>query len=83
HLEYVVGINLDRRFFDLVNAVSIVPGALGGFRREAIVRAGGFPRDTLAEDADLTVAIGMYGYQVRTVADARAWTEVPATWRAL
>src|SRR5437867_2236462 len=83
HVEYVVGINLDRRFFDLVNAVSVVPGALGGFRREAIVRAGGFPRDTLAEDADLTVAIGMYGYRVRTVADARAWTEVPATWRAL
>src|SRR3989441_485954 len=79
HLEYVVGINLDRRFFDLVNAVSIVPGALGGFRREAIVRAGGFPRDTLAEDADLTVAIGMYGYQGRPGADARAWTEVPAT----
>ena len=83
HVEYVVGINLDRRFFDLVNAVSVVPGALGAFRREAIVRAGGFPRDTLAEDADLTVAIGMYGYRVRTVADARAWTEVPATWRAL
>src|SRR5437867_301881 len=83
HVEYVVGINLDRRFFDLVNAVSVVPGALGGFRREAIVRAGGFPRDTLAEDADLTVAIGMYGYRVSTVADARAWTEVLATWRAL
>src|SRR2546428_178030 len=83
HVEYVVGINLDRRFFDLVNAVSVVPGALGGFRREAIVRAGGFPLDTLAEDTDLTVAIGMHGYRVRTVADARAWTEVPATWRAL
>src|SRR3989442_789456 len=83
HVEYVVGINLDRRFFDLVNAVSVVPGALGGFRREAIVRAGGFPLDTLAEDTDLTVAIGMHGYRVRTVADARAWTEGPPTCRAL
>jgi cellulose synthase/poly-beta-1,6-N-acetylglucosamine synthase-like glycosyltransferase len=83
HVEYVVGINLDRRFFDLVNAVSVVPGALGAFRRDALVRAGGFPRDTLAEDADLTVTIGKLGYRVRTVADARAWTEVPATWHAL
>jgi cellulose synthase/poly-beta-1,6-N-acetylglucosamine synthase-like glycosyltransferase len=83
HVEYVMGINLDRRFFDLANAVSVVPGALGAFRRELVVRAGGFPRDTLAEDADLTVSVGKFGYRVRTVADARAWTEVPATWRAL
>src|SRR5207237_471882 len=73
----------DPRFFDLVNAVSVVPGALGAFRRDLVVRVGGFPRDTLAEDADLTVSIGKLGYRVRTVADARAWTEVPATWRAL
>ena len=83
HVEYVMGINLDRRFFDLVNAVIVVPGALGAFRRELVIRVGGFPRDTLAEDADLTVSIGELGYLVRTVADARAWTEVPATWRAL
>ena len=83
HVEYVTGINLDRRFFDLVNAVSVVPGALGAFRRDLVVHVGGFPRDTLAEDADLTVSIGKLGYRVRTVADARTWTEVPATWRAL
>ncbi|MEX2229244.1 MAG: glycosyltransferase family 2 protein [Dehalococcoidia bacterium] len=83
HLEYVMGINLDRRFFDVVNAVSVVPGALGAFRREAIERVGGFPVDTLAEDADLTLAIGAAGYRVRHVPHARVWTEVPVTPRLL
>src|SRR5207244_12906865 len=48
HLEYVVGINLDRRLLDLVNPGSIVPGALGSLRREPSRRAGGAPRATTA-----------------------------------
>ncbi|MGH2500547.1 MAG: glycosyltransferase, partial [Candidatus Limnocylindria bacterium] len=83
HVEYVQGINLDRRFADLLEATSVVPGALGAFRREALDAVGGFPTDTIAEDADLTVAIGELGYRVRFAPDARAWTEVPATWAAL
>ncbi len=83
HVEYVMGINLDRRFFDVVDAVTVVPGALGAFRREAIEAVGGFPADTLAEDADLTVAIGASGYRVRHVPAARVWTEVPITLRLL
>jgi cellulose synthase/poly-beta-1,6-N-acetylglucosamine synthase-like glycosyltransferase len=83
HLEYVMGINLDRRFFDEIDAISVVPGALGSFRREAIEAAGGFPTDTLAEDADLTVAIGERGLHVRHAPYAQAWTEVPTAIGAL
>ena len=83
HLEYVMGINLDRRFFDEVDAISVVPGALGSFRREALETVGRFPTDTLAEDADLTVAIGEMGLHVRHAPSARAWTEVPTALSAL
>ncbi len=83
HLEYVMGINLDRRFFDEIDAISVVPGALGSFRREAIEAVGGFPTDTLAEDADLTVAIGERGLHVRHAPYAHAWTEVPTAIGAL
>jgi len=83
HLEYVMGINLDRRFFDEIDAISVVPGALGSFRREALEAVGGFPTDTLAEDADLTVAIGELGFHVRHAPYARAWTEVPTALGAL
>jgi hypothetical protein len=83
HLEYVMGINLDRRFSERVNAITVVPGALGAFRRDAIVAAGGFPEETLAEDADLTFAIGGTGRRVVQVNDARVWTEAPRDWAGL
>jgi cellulose synthase/poly-beta-1,6-N-acetylglucosamine synthase-like glycosyltransferase len=56
-----------------------VPGAVGAFRRSAIAEAGGVPSDTLAEDTDLTIAIGRAGWRVRYAARARAWTEAPST----
>src|SRR3989442_1917729 len=83
HLEYVMGINLDRRFFDEVDAISVVPGALVTFRREALEAVGKFSTETLAEDADLTVAIGERGFHVRHAPYARAWTELPSALGAL
>lgn len=41
-----------------------MPGAIGGFRREALVGAGLVSNDTLAEDTDLTMAILRDGWRV-------------------
>jgi cellulose synthase/poly-beta-1,6-N-acetylglucosamine synthase-like glycosyltransferase len=57
HIEYVVGFNLDRRFYDLAGCMPTVPEAIGAFRREALTDVGGVSDDTLAEDTDLTMAI--------------------------
>jgi cellulose synthase/poly-beta-1,6-N-acetylglucosamine synthase-like glycosyltransferase len=85
HLEYVMGLNLDRRMFHMLGCVPTVPGAVGAFRRSALVAIGGFSDDTLAEDTDATMAIHRRGYQVFYVDDAVAWTEAPSSlgdlWR--
>ena len=39
----------------------------------------GVPGDTLAEDTDLTLAIGRTGRRVVYAEDARAWTEAPSS----
>lgn len=83
HIEYVVGFNLDRRLFDVAECMPTVPGAIGGFRRSVLARVGGLPTDTLAEDTDLTMAIGRDGWRVVYQEDAVAWTEAPATFGAL
>lgn len=83
HIEYVVGFNLDRRLFDVAECMPTVPGAIGGFRREALQRVGGVSDDTLAEDTDLTMALCRDGWRVVYQDDARAWTEAPATIGAL
>jgi len=78
-IEYTTAQNFDRRAFDLINCITVVPGAIGAFRREAIVRAGGFTSDTLAEDCDLTIRILRNGYRVRNCTEAVAITEAPET----
>lgn len=83
HIEYVVGFNLDRRLFDLAECMPTVPGAVGAFRREALLRIGGVSDITLAEDTDLTMALCRDGWRVVYEERAIAWTEAPATLGAL
>lgn len=83
HIEYVVGFNLDRRLFDLAECMPTVPGAVGAFRRSALLGVGGVSEQTLAEDTDLTMALLRDGWRVIYQEDARAWTEAPATLGAL
>jgi cellulose synthase/poly-beta-1,6-N-acetylglucosamine synthase-like glycosyltransferase len=80
-IEYTTAQNFDRRAFDLINCITVVPGAIGAFKRKAIVQAGGFTSDTLAEDCDLTVRILRSGYVIKNCAKAIAITEAPETLR--
>ena len=80
-LEYISSQNLDRRAFDLLNCITVVPGAVGAWRRDLILQSGGFTADTLAEDADLTLAILRRGYEINYEDEAVALTEAPDTVR--
>jgi cellulose synthase/poly-beta-1,6-N-acetylglucosamine synthase-like glycosyltransferase/peptidoglycan/xylan/chitin deacetylase (PgdA/CDA1 family)/spore germination protein YaaH len=78
-IEYITAQNMDRRAFDLINSITVVPGAIGAFRKSAIFNVGGFTYDTLAEDCDLTMRILKAGYVVKNCAEAIAYTEAPET----
>ncbi len=54
--------NLERRTLAALGCITVVPGAIGAWRREALERLGGFPVDTLAEDQDLTISCQKAGY---------------------
>ncbi|GAA2649368.1 glycosyltransferase [Streptomyces vastus] len=83
HLEYVFGFNLDRRMFEVLECMPTVPGAIGAFRRDALMGVGGVSEDTLAEDTDLTMALWRAGWRVVYQESAVAWTEVPTSLRQL
>ncbi|MBS1809311.1 MAG: glycosyltransferase [Acidobacteria bacterium] len=80
-LEYITSQNLDRRAFDALNCITVVPGAIGAWRRDLVLQAGGFAHETLAEDADLTLAILRMGYEISYEPEAVALTEAPDTVR--
>ena len=39
HIEYVIGFNIDRRIYDVLRCMPTIPGAVGAFRRTALLRA--------------------------------------------
>jgi peptidoglycan-N-acetylglucosamine deacetylase len=78
-LEYVTAQNLERRALAALGAVTVVPGAVGAWRRSALEALGGYPADTLAEDQDLTLAAQRAGWRIEFDPDARAYTEAPET----
>ncbi len=82
-LEYIVAQNLERRALSALDTLTVVPGAVGAWRRDLLLQMGGFPADTLAEDQDLTIAVQAAGYRAVFDASAIAWTEAPATFRGL
>lgn len=76
-IEYVTSQNFDRLAYANINAITVVPGAIGAFKKEAIELAGGFTTDTLAEDCDLTIRILKAGYTIENENKAIAMTEAP------
>lgn len=78
-IEYISSQNFDRKAFAALNAIIVVPGAIGAFSRHAIEDAGGFTTDTLAEDCDLTIRILRCGYTIKNENKAIALTEAPET----
>jgi len=76
-LEYTTSQNLDRRAYAYLNAITVVPGAIGAWRKDAIASVGGYLNDTLAEDMDLTWRLREAGYVLANEPQAYAYTEAP------
>ncbi len=82
-LEYITSQNFERRALNTLGAVSVVPGAIGAWRVSAVREAGGYQIDTVAEDADLTMAILRNGHRVEYEDRALAFTEAPTNANGL
>jgi peptidoglycan-N-acetylglucosamine deacetylase len=83
HVEYITGFNLERRAFDDLNCIPVVPGAIGAWRKKAVEEVGYFQHDTLAEDTDITITLLRHGYKVEFEVRALAYTEAPEDLKSL
>jgi len=76
-LEYITSQNFERRALDLFHVVTVVPGAIGAWRTAPVKAAGGYPLNTVAEDADLTMNLLEQGLRVDYEDRSLAFTEAP------
>ena len=82
-IEYTTSQNFDRRGYDLLNCITVVPGAVGAMRRKAVMAVGGYTHDTLAEDTDLTWKLRRSGWRIVNDNSAMAYTEAPESLKNL
>ncbi len=82
-LEYITSQNFERRALDLFDVVTVVPGAIGAWRTDAVRHGGCYPVNTVAEDADLTMNLLEQNYKVIYEDRALAFTEAPVTAKGL
>jgi cellulose synthase/poly-beta-1,6-N-acetylglucosamine synthase-like glycosyltransferase len=78
-LEYIASINIYRRALDIFGCVTVVPGALGAYRREGLEATGFYDPDTLVEDFDVTMKALKTGNVVQASTQAVSYTEAPQT----
>lgn len=80
-VEYLDSISIGRRFSSLMDILGIVSGAFGLFRREAILKVGGWEVGP-GDDSDLTNRLRRSGWKIRFAHKALALTDVPVTFTA-
>lgn len=77
--EYIISQNMDKHGYNVVNAIGVVPGPVGAWRKSVVLAAGGYSLETLVEDQDLTLALLAAGHRVIYEPKAYAYSETPFT----
>lgn len=80
-LEYITGLTLQRRAFSHLGCMQVISGAIGAFRKDALIAVGGYAYDTIVEDMDITIELANQGYKVIYNPAAVAFTEAPGNLR--
>jgi peptidoglycan-N-acetylglucosamine deacetylase len=82
-LEYLVGINLFKRAYDVFGVVMVVPGPLGGFKKKILLERGEYDNNTLTEDFDTTIKVLKTGRAVQASSLAASYTDAPESLSGL
>lgn len=88
-VEYLRAFLIGRVGWSGLNALLIISGAFGLFRRSLVEEVGGWWTDTVGEDVELVVRLHRHlraeggDYRIEFVSDPVCWTEAPEDLRTL
>jgi cellulose synthase/poly-beta-1,6-N-acetylglucosamine synthase-like glycosyltransferase len=88
-LEYFRAFLIGRVGWSRMNALLIISGAFGLFRRSLVETVGGYSRDTVGEDIELVLRLHRHlrerdePYRIVFLPDPVCWTEAPETLKQL
>ncbi|MDH4071199.1 MAG: glycosyltransferase [Ignavibacteria bacterium] len=88
-VEYLRAFQFGRMGWAPLNAITIISGAFGLFRRDSVIAVGGYRTDTIGEDMDLILRLHKHyrllqvPYRIHFVPDPICWTEAPTDLKTL
>lgn len=88
-VEYLRAFLFGRLGWAFINALLIVSGAFGVFRKDVLIEVGGFDAGAIGEDMELIVRIHRRmkelgrRYRITFIPDPVSWTDAPETLRGL
>ena len=88
-VEYLRAFLLGREAWARLRMLPNISGAFGVFRRDLLIRVGGYRSRAVAEDFDLVTRLHRFfreqhmDYRIEFVPDPVCWTEVPSDLRSL
>ncbi len=88
-MEYLRAFLFGRLGWAPLNAILIIPGTFGLFRKEAVISVGGYRHNTIGEDMELVVRLHRIfrqrrkRYRIHFVPNPICWTEAPEDYRSL
>lgn len=88
-LEYARAFFAGRSGWSHFDALLIISGAFGLFKRSSVIAVGGYSTGTVCEDMELVVRLHRYHkerkepYRITSIPDPICWTEVPSDMRTL
>lgn len=85
-LDYIKGFYIYKISLNKQNATAIISGAFGAFRKDILIRVGGY-RKTLGEDIDITLKIQFMikntNKKILYMPEALCYTQCPENWKDL
>ena len=88
-IEYLRAFLVGREAWAAFNLLPIISGAFGIFRRDLLLKIGGFRADAVGEDFDLIIRLHRYlhnhniAYHISFIPDPTCWTEAPSDYKSL
>jgi cellulose synthase/poly-beta-1,6-N-acetylglucosamine synthase-like glycosyltransferase len=82
-MEYLRAFLMARLALSKMQALLVISGAFGLFRRDVVVEVGGYSHDTVGEDMELVVKLHRHmrdqrrDYRIDFIAEPVCWTECP------
>jgi len=79
-IEYIINY-FYKRLMTMIDTVHVAPGPFSIYKKEALMKVGGFDEKSITEDLEVTLRMQKANYRVLQTGTAKVFTSTPKTWK--